>query len=101
MSSYYVRAVGFHEDGVTIDYADAADDIRTNGLMKNHAIFIPHDAEYADLLDRLVDHTRDALARCLADFDRAEVPTTEVTQDLDDDDSSPYDNPLERDDVLS
>lgn len=93
--TYFVRSLGFHDDGVLIDYA-ALSDVRANGMVQNHTLFIPALDANAELLDELVDAVHLALARGLVDWTNA--PEVEPAN-FDDNAPSPYDNPNEREGV--
>lgn len=93
MTSPIVRAINFLDDGVTIDYANFDDDMRANGLMKNHILFIPHTEAYADMHDRLIDAVLVVLRKGLKDFDASHPPFEETPEDSDSDEPGPYDHP--------
>lgn len=97
MSVLYVRGVAFHHDGLTIEYA-SQQDLRGNGLMKNHVLFVPAIDQYAELLDDLIDAVQIALKRGLEDFEFEPPPADETDDETE---TNPYDNPTERDGVLS
>lgn len=91
--SYVVRTLAFHGEGVTFDYVIPEEDIRSNGLVLNRVLLVPATDEFAELLDDLIDALHEALSTALASFNS--TPVSEEV-DPDDDEASPYDNPLER-----
>lgn len=93
--SYFVRAVGFHPDGVTFDYVSPEEDVRDNGMALNHILFVPHSEDFAELLDTLVDAIDTAMNGAMAAL--RQTPPVDLSDDDDDAAPSPYDNPLERD----
>jgi hypothetical protein len=106
MTNYFVRAINFQEGGLSIDYALLGVDLRENGLAQNHVIFIPNTDEYAEALDAVIDVAHDTLRRALNDWSRnAPLGLDDIgpldQNDPDDDDEPGYDNPSERDQVLS
>lgn len=92
--SFLVRGLAIHSDGMTIDYLVPEQDVRDNGLLQNRVLLVPAIEDYSSVLDDVIEAIHALLGRALEDFNT--LPAAEPEEDFDDD-SSPYDNPLERD----
>lgn len=91
---HIIRGISFDADsgGYVIEYLTPARDIRATGLVLNHALLIPAEDPFIDLLEDLESSVQRALNAGLAlHADGEPLPLVE-----DPDDSSPYDNPVER-----
>lgn len=93
---HIIRGVSFDADsgGYVIEYLTPANDIRNTGLVLNHALLIPAEDPFIDLLEDLEASMQRALRRGLrahADGDPIDIEPPE-----DDETPSPYDNPEER-----
>lgn len=92
---HIIRGATFDGDsgGFVIEYLTPASDIRANGLVHNHALLIPAEDPFIDLLEDLEASLQRALRgglRLLADSQPMHIP------EFDDDEPAPYDNPEER-----
>lgn len=92
--SHLIQAVTFMAENVVIEFSSPAVDVRSNGLVLQHALSIPASEEYAERLDELVEVVQALLDQALSDH--TVYPPAVDAVDSDDDDVSPYDNPLER-----
>jgi hypothetical protein len=90
-----LRNVGFGNEGISFDYIDFSGDVRDNGMIKNHALLVPDDGTYGDEIDEVRRSMTAWLVSLLEAFEQAPAITPQVISD--DEESSPYDNPLERD----
>lgn len=93
-AQHIIRGVSFDADsgGYVIEYLTPANDIRATGLVLNHALLVPAEDPFIDLLEDLEESIQRALRRGLklhADSDPLQLA-------VDDDEPSPYDNPDER-----
>lgn len=96
----FVRTLNITPDGVIVEFA-ARDDVKESGLVRNQSLLIPYTEEFADLLDDLIETCQRTLATALTAFEQAPVlqldePRPPGAAPDDDDEVSPYDNPLER-----
>jgi hypothetical protein len=63
-----VRTIEFAPDGgVTLEYVDPDQDVKSNGLMVNHVLWIPYEP-YEDEIDKLVDTLRELVAEATRDL---------------------------------
>lgn len=94
MSDPFIRGVSFDPEsgGYVIEYLLPAVDIRRNGLVINHALLIPAEDPFEDLLIGLVEAMRKALLTGL----ELHAGAPQLEEDDDADRPGPYDNPLER-----
>lgn len=91
---HIIRGVSFDADsgGYVIEFLTPANDIRATGLVLNHALLIPAEDPFIDLLEDLEVSMQRALRRGLAlHSDAPPIPVPAA-----DDDDSLYDNPTER-----
>lgn len=65
-----IRTVSFQPEGVAVEYTTPAEDYRENGLMLNHVMFIPHDADYEDEIEQALQAAQALLADALDDVER-------------------------------
>lgn len=96
MKTHIVRgcSVDAETGGVVLEYLTPASDVRTNGLVVNHALLIPPEDQFAEIIDALEAALQAALTDALAMFEDAAA--LDVPSLVDDDAPSPYDNPEER-----
>lgn len=92
--SYVIRGLAFHEAGVTFDYVIPEEDVKSNGLLFNRVLLVPATDEFAEVLDNLIDALHHALTTALTSF--RDTPAADDVDPGEDDEPSPYDNPLER-----
>ena len=76
-----VRNVAFAEDGVSIDYMEVPADIRENGLLITHQIFIPEGEDYDDEIDAIRQAALDAVDDALDDFTK--LPAVSLQESVD------------------
>lgn len=97
MSGHLIRGVSFDLDtgGAVIEYVTPADDVRENGLVRNHALLIPPTDQFDESIVTLLRAAETALQFCLDAYGQA--PPLDLTPEPDDDSAGPYDNPNERD----
>lgn len=90
---HVIRGVSFDPDsgGFVIEFLTPEADIRATGLVLNHALLIPAEEAFIDLLTELEESIQSALQRALQLH--ADGPAIEVEEQ---DEPGPYDNPLER-----
>lgn len=82
-----IRGVTFNPDGsAVVEYVTPAKDARANGVTINHAMFVPHGADYDDELDALMDAATYLINDVLEDFPTLEPIRPPDEEDDDDDD---------------
>jgi hypothetical protein len=92
-----IRGLMFEADGsVSIDFMDPPKDAKANGVMFNHSIYVPAESDYIDTVDRLRELTMQLVGEVLADAPDMEAIDAREGG-FDEDETSPYDNPGERD----
>lgn len=93
MSEHFVRGLSFDPDsgGYVIEYLTPAVDVRSNGLVLNHALLIPAEEPFEDLLIDLVQALRSALDHGLALHQQASG--LQLDEDDSEDAPGPYDHP--------
>lgn len=94
MTTHVIRGVSLHAEsgGYVIEYLTPEQDIRSNGLVLNHALLIPGEDAFLGLLDELEAALQQVLTAGLALH--ADSPALEIPAE--DDLPGPYDNPGER-----
>lgn len=90
-----IRSITFAPDGLVIEYVDLDQDIRSNGLVMNHALRVPDDSTYHDAIVEVDRTAAELLTKAMDDWLVTDPLVIET--DTDDGGPSPYDNPLERD----
>lgn len=94
MSLHLIRGLSHDPDsgGYVIEFLTPTADIRASGLVLNHALLIPREDPFDELLDDLELALQLALEQGLALL--AASDPAELTEEPDD--TSAFDNPLER-----
>lgn len=67
--SLHVAAVEFLPDGVAITYMVEPDDVRVNGLVSQHRLFVPSGSDYDDELEEAEGAIKSLLADALDDLE--------------------------------
>lgn len=98
--SFRVRSVEFHEEGVQFAFVDVPEDLRDNGMLVNRAIFVPERA-MPDELQRLADLAQTTVTEAVYRHSQAKPVRPEEMMDAihgegDEEPTSPWDNPEER-----
>jgi hypothetical protein len=92
-----IRGVMFEADGsVSIDFMDPPRDAKANGVMFNHSLYLPAESDYTDSVDRLREIVMQLVGEVMTDAPDMEAIGAREGG-FDDDETSPYDNPAERD----
>ena len=91
MTEIALRAVTFHSDGATFEYAIPGIDVRDNGLVQNRVLYVPANDLFQDRLVDLLETSTKAVRDFLKDYETALPEEPEPEED--DDGPSPYDNP--------
>lgn len=83
---YLIRSISFDIDGgVAVDYMDVMGDLRANGLVINHVLYVPAEDQYDDEIDALQSAAQELLADALDDLGRLPPLVPEPPSDDDDD----------------
>lgn len=90
---HIIRGLSFDPDsgGFVIEFITPTADVRTNGLILNHALLIPAEDPFIDLLEDLEASLQRALRAGLRQFHDA--PPAEVA--VEDEGPGPYDHPAD------
>ena len=78
--------------GLVIEYLTPAKDVRTNGMVLNHALLVPPEDAFTELLVEVELVLQRTLSAALELFEAA----PELEAAAEDEGPSPYDNPEER-----
>ena len=68
-SDRLIRTVTLQSDGATVEYVDSKRDLRDNGLMVNHIVFIPAGEDYDEGLEALIVAAQRLLSDALEDLE--------------------------------
>lgn len=86
---YVVRSLTLQPDGsIALEYTDIFSDLRANGLVQNHVLYVPADTDYDEELDAVHDAIQALLRDALEDLTLMEPvdPRPQASQlPLDDD----------------
>lgn len=77
--------ITFAPEGVQLTYSRLPDDLKKNGLVWQHNVFVPNRSDYDDELQVLVDATNALLLDVLDDEETAEHIEPPKEKDEDDD----------------
>jgi hypothetical protein len=76
-----VRTIEFSPDGgLTVEYVDPEQDVKSNGLMVNHVLWIPYEP-YEDEIEKLVDTLRELVAEATRDLAMLGPPLTHPSEE--------------------
>lgn len=67
-----ITGLELHPEGIEIGYVRFPQDVRKNGLVWQHRVFVPSGSDYEDEIETFVDAMRALLLDALDDEDRAE-----------------------------
>ncbi len=90
-----IRVIQFEPDtgSVAIEYCIPGMDVRENGVLLNHTLFVPGGDDYDDEIDALRDAARALLDDVLEDLPHLEpIRARELDDDDDDDDGGDGDD---------
>lgn len=95
MTTRAIRTITLYPDVISIEYVEPEVDLAANGLVLNHVITIPVTSDREEEITALVNAGLDLLDDALEDH-RSTPKLGEVALGEDEDETSPYDNPGER-----
>ena len=95
---HLVRGLQFdlEDGGVVLEYLLPMEDIRDNGLVRNHTLAVPDTDEFDDLIAGVQRKVSALLSFALARLAASDPVIPTDLGEPDPDAPSPYDNPLER-----
>jgi hypothetical protein len=63
-----IRTITFQDEGLVIEYCHPGQDARSNGVVLNHAMLIPHGSDYDEEIDTLTEAAAALLLDVLEDL---------------------------------
>ena len=75
MRRHMIRAVEFRMDGsAVLEYITPESDLKANGVALNKALYVPDDADYADLVDAIKVKAEELIDDVLTDMEQMGPP---------------------------